>query len=63
MIERIERIINISVADADTGREIAAIHRELFGEVIHVCISCPSSLRAAFNRIKVYYDGEKGRVK
>ena len=59
MIERIEKIINLTKADDEISREIAAIHRELFGVGLHVCVTCPSSVRDAFKRIKVYYEEER----
>ncbi len=56
MMERIERILNLRSADAEAAQEIAEIHRELFGVGLHICTSCPASVRDAFKRIKVYYE-------
>lgn len=56
MIDRIEKILKITKANAEDSAEIASIHRELFGSGLHVCVSCPSSVRDAFKRIKVYYE-------
>jgi len=61
MRERVKKIINLTRVNGNSeeAKEIEAIHRELFGLSIHICMSCPDSLRAAFNRIKVWYEGDK----
>ena len=41
--------------EADKKR-IAKLHTHIYGASIHVCVNCPTSLRAAVRRLKLYYE-------
>ena len=51
---------SISRATHEDAIKILNIHREIYGDSIHVCITCPDSLRAAVNRLKVEYISRYG---
>ncbi len=59
MIEDFEWLIKLSRTNREDNIRIKAMHEEIFGDGLHVCITCPASIRDAVKRLKEYYGKHK----
>lgn len=47
---------NLKRATTEDAEQIRDLHNEIFGTGIHVCTTCPDSLRAAVRRLTRKYE-------
>jgi len=58
MKQELEWINTLVRTNTEDNKRIAALHAEIFGSGLYVCITCPSSIRDAVKRLKQYYINE-----
>ncbi len=51
--------LKIVIASPENVEFIFKIHNLVYDNSIHWCPTCPGSVRAAFNRLKVYFNDNK----
>ncbi len=52
----LEWIISLSQLKQEDKKRMLTIHRELFGQSMDYCDTCPEQVRMGFNRLKLYYE-------
>ncbi len=55
MREELEWIRTLSRTNREDNKRIKELHESIFGYGLHVCITCPASIRDAVKRLKQYY--------
>ena len=58
----LEKALKIVVASPENVKFIFGIHNLVYDKNIHLCPTCPGSIRAAFDRLKIYFNENKDRL-
>lgn len=61
MREELEWVRTLSRTNREDNKRIKELHLNIFGDGLHVCITCPASIRDAVKRLKQYYSATYGK--
>ena len=53
---RLEKVINLSIASPEEVQKMFNLYRELFNNTASLCASCPDNIRMVQRNLKQYYE-------